>query len=597
MFKSIRWRIVIIYFLLIYLAMTIVGFFIITQFEKIQLDMNSDSIKQRITQIYASSTAMKQNDWEIEEIIEKIQSNINYSIQIGYNENLYIILNDDKKTIIAASKNEVENISAYDVDRISNKILVEALSGVTTETITKDDEDNRVESHITYPVRNEMNQIKGYIYLTSDISYIYDTVNESKTMLTKATLMVLLLTVILGLILSRTITGPIKELTINAKKMSQGDFAHKVKIKSDDEIGQLGEVFNYLTDQLTSIMSKLNQEKSKMETTFTYMADGVLTVDKNGNIIHINPIAKKILSVRAKDTIYDEIMSKHAQDLYLDNIKETNWSGTYVLKTKNETYKIDYAPFKDGNDELGGVILVFKNVTEQVKMDKLQKEFVANVSHELKTPITTIKSYTETLLEGAIKEENVATDFLNVINSESDRMTRLVRDLLKLSKMDFEEDNFKKEKLNINRIVKEVYMKLILQAKGKKIDMPLRLEDIDCNVLFDKDGLEQILLNIIGNAIKYTPERGKVIVSVSLEKSKVVVKIEDNGIGIPKEDAGRVFERFYRVDKARTRKLGGTGLGLSIAQQIAKAHDSIIEVKSEFNKGTTVQVKIPKYLK
>jgi len=201
------------------------------------------------------------------------------------------------------------------------------------------------------------------------------------------------------------------------------------------------------------------------------------------------------------------------------------------------------------------------------------------------------------LLEGVWEEAEVATDFLKVINSESDRMSRLVSDLLRLSRMDHDETNWTKEKISINEIVKDTHTKLLIQAKNKNINMPCSLDPRNSSILFDKDGLEQILLNIMGNAIKYTPDGGEVSIDVNAETSKVLVTISDTGIGIPKDDLNHVFERFYRVDKARTRQMGGTGLGLSIAEQIAKAHDSSIEISSELKSGTTVVIKIPKVLK
>jgi len=246
--------------------------------------------------------------------------------------------------------------------------------------------------------------------------------------------------------------------------------------------------------------------------------------------------------------------------------------------------KIDYAPFKDNQNEIGGVILVFKNVTEQYRIDKMQKEFVANVSHELKTPITTIKSYAETLIDGALSEPSIAIEFLNTINSESDRMSRLVSDLLKLSRMDYEQTKWNKEELNVDKMIKDICMKLHIQAKNKDIKMHIEQISEDMNILFDKDGFEQIILNIAGNAVKYTPEHGNIWISAIKENKNVVISIKDDGIGIPKEDQARIFDRFYRVDKARTRQMGGTGLGLSIAKQIAEAHDSTIIVNSEIEK-------------
>ncbi len=595
MFKSIRWRLVLIYFLLTLLAMTVVGFFIVTQSERIQLEANSKNIRARVSYIYASSEALKNDDWITN--VESIKLNIENGIQLGYNENVYIILNNESKTIIASSVIGLEQNSALNNDRINSRILVKSMGGEAAETNVDNKLDDTHVSHISYPVMNNSGDVKGYIYMTNDIGYINDTIVQTKDIFMRATAIVLLLTIIFGFIMSKSISAPIKDLTAKARQMSQGDFDQKVEIKSDDEIGQLGKMFNFLTDELETSMFKLNQEKSKIETTLTYMADGVLTVDKNGNIIHINPIAKRILSVRSKDVIYDQIISRRTHDLYLDKLEKNNWNGTYTLETEKETYKIDYAPYMDGQNQIGGVILVFKNITEQHRLDKQQKEFVANVSHELKTPITTIKSYTETLLEGALEEKEIALDFLKTINSESDRMSRLVSDLLKLSRMDHEKAIWTKEKLSINEIVKDCCSKLSLQAKSKKIKLECSYDSRNTNVLFDKDGLEQILLNIIGNAIKYTPEHGEVSVGISAETSRLVLTVKDTGVGIPKDDLNHVFERFYRVDKARTRQMGGTGLGLSIAEQIAKAHDSTIEISSELHVGTTVIISMPKLLK
>ena len=592
MFKSIRWRFILIYFLLVFLAMSIVGLFIITQLEQIQLDMSSKNMETRITSILATSSPMQKDNWE--DNIEEIQSSINEGIQIGYNENVYIVLNDEKKTVIAGSVVGTIGQSAYNLNMINNYILTKSSDGNTEEIVPPQQYENstNVMKHMSYPVK-ENGKIKGFIYLITNIEYIYETVDHSRDIMTQATIIALSITVVLGLILSRSITGPIKDLTVKAKQMSQGNFDQKVEVKSNDEIGQLGKMFNYLIDELKKSMSNLHQEKSKMETTFKYMADGVLTVDIKGNIIHANPVASEIISLKSNDENYDSVISKIKSNLSLLDIKTKNYHGTDLLERNGETYKIDYAPFKDNQNEIGGVILVFKNVTEQYRIDKMQKEFVANVSHELKTPITTIKSYAETLIDGAISEPTIAIEFLNTINSESDRMSRLVSDLLKLSRMDYEQTKWTKEELNVSKMIKDICMKLHIQAKNKDIKMHIEQISEDMNILFDKDGFEQIILNIAGNAVKYTPEHGNIWISAIKENKNVVISIKDDGIGIPKEDQARIFDRFYRVDKARTRQMGGTGLGLSIAKQIAEAHDSNIIVNSEIEKGTEIKIMIP----
>lgn len=594
MFKSIRWRLILIYFLLVFLAMSIVGIFIVGQLEDIQLDMNVKNMEERIKSILVSSDALRTKDWD--ENIEEVQENIN-SIQIGYNENIFFILNDEQKTIIAGSTEEVVGQSAYSTTLINNYILTKSIDGNTEHIAPPNQYDGTEEPifyHMSHPVKINGN-IEGYIYLSNNIDYIYKTVNKSREIMTQATIIALTITIFLGLILSSSITVPIKELTFKAKQMSQGDFDQKVNIKSNDEIGQLGAMFNFLIDELKASMSSLQQEKSKMETTFKYMADGVLTVDVNGNIIHVNPVAKNLLSLTNDEEKYDDVVKKIKGSMVLANLKTKNYHGTEILEQNGETYNVDYAPFMNNQNEIGGVIIVFKNITEQYKIDKLQREFVANVSHELKTPLTTIKSYTETLLDGALEEKQIAEDFLTVINSESDRMSRLVSDLLRLSRMDYEQTKWKKEKIHLDEMINQVAKKLSIQAKNKNIKINISHIPEDMNIYFDRDGFEQVLLNIAGNAVKYTPENGNVWINTYRKDNKINISIKDDGIGIPKEDQARVFERFYRVDKARSRELGGTGLGLSIAKQIAEAHNSSLEINSEANKGTEIIITIPEF--
>ena len=572
--------------------MSIVGIYIVNQLERIQIDMNIKNMEARIRSIIDSYNSLNTGIWD--ENIEEIQKSIS-TVQVGYNENIYVILNDNNRTIIAGSVEESIGISAFNYNKIDNYILTKSLDGASHHIAPakqfEDTENQRFYYHMSYPVQTD-GSIRGYIYLINNIDYIYDTVDESRQIMTQATIIALTITIFLGLILSTSITGPIKELTLKARQMSLGDFDQKVNVKSDDEIGQLGNMFNYLIDQLKRSMSSLQQEKSKMETTLTYMADGVLTVDLSGNIIHANPVAKNILTIKNTDEKFNDVIVNLKDSISIDYIKSKDYHGTDLVEKNGETYNIDYAPFMNNKNEIGGVILVFKNITEQHRIDKLQKEFVANVSHELKTPITTIKSYAETLLDGALEEKETAEEFLNVMNSESDRMSRLVTDLLRLSKMDYEQTNWHKERINLQDMVNIVVKKLQMQIKQKNIDMHINVPD-NINIVFDRDGFEQILLNIAGNAVKYTPEKGNVWIDAKKVKKKVIVSIKDDGHGIPKEDQDRIFERFYRVEKARARGMGGTGLGLSIAKEIAEAHKSTITVKSQINEGTEMIITLP----
>jgi two-component system sensor histidine kinase VicK len=594
MFKSIRWRFTLIYFLLVFMAMAMVGFFITDQLEKIQLDSITESMKSHISAILASSSLLQGNQWieNSQEIDELIANNV----QIGYDESLYIILNDSAKTIVASSVGSATGDSAYESRRIDNLLVLDALKGDIVETIPSQDYEQTGSSvkHMAYPVKNKDGSIEGIIYLTYQLNSVYETIDKTTIMLTRATLLALFVTVIFGFFLARSITGPIKDVTKKAREMSKGNFDQVVDVKSNDEIGQLAMMFNFLTKELKKNISSLHQEKSKMETTFNYMADGVITFGMDGRIIHANPVAMEILEIDdVKKTDGNEILSNLDYQLTQESLVEHDFLGSSIINIDDMIYNINYAPFKNEMEEIGGVIFVMQDITEQQRLDDMRKEFVANVSHELKTPITTVKSYTETLLGGALEDRDTAESFLSVILNESDRMDRLVKDLLRLSRMEFKQAKWNKIVLNPCAVLDETVEKLKNRADDKGQNLVYKCGANEFEVLFDQDGLEQIYQNIIGNAIKYTPENGQISISCLREEDFAVVEIEDNGIGIPEEDIKRIFERFYRVDKARSREMGGTGLGLAITRHIAEAHHTVIEVKSSMDRGTKFRIVIP----
>jgi two-component system sensor histidine kinase VicK len=574
--------------------MAIIGFYITDQLEKIQLDSITHSMKGHMSSILASSTILQEEDWESNS--EEIRDLIENNVQIGYDENLYIILNNDRRTIIGSSVKSTVGMSAYESRRINNLLVLESNKGEIVEIIPPENYDG-IEGkvkHMAYPVKNGQGDIIGIIYLTYNLDSVYEIIDNTTIMMTRATIYALLVTVIIGFFLARSITKPIKDVTKKVREMSKGNFDQNVEVMSNDEIGQLAMMFNFLTKELKKNISQVYQEKSKMETTFNYMADGVITFDLGGKVIHANPVAKVILEIDNENEIDgDELLSEIDYQLSIGNLKEYNYTGNTMVNINDYIYNINYAPFKNEMNEIGGVIFVIQDITEQQKLENMRKEFVANVSHELKTPITTIKSYAETLLEGALEDKETSESFLKVINSESDRMSRLVKDLLRLSRIEYNQADWNKIHINPCEILQEIVKKLKMMAdeKGQSLDyIPF---NNSLQVLFDKDGLEQVFQNIIGNAIKYTPEKGNISVRCEALGDKVIITIKDNGIGISKEHYERIFERFYRVDKARSRDLGGTGLGLAIAKHIAEAHGAEIEVESEVDKGTEFRVIIP----
>ena len=345
-----------------------------------------------------------------------------------------------------------------------------------------------------------------------------------------------------------------------------------------------------LRDKLNEVSSRKNQ----IETILLHMTDGIIAFNMKGEIILINPAAKKFLSISPEDNNFEDIFAKFKLDINMEKViyLET-WTSTEQRIQVDDGYvKVLFAPFKNEDDRPDGVIAVIQDITEHVKLDNMQKALVADVSHELKTPITSIMGYADTLLEGGYDEETQAK-FLNVIASESRRMARLVTDLLILSRYDSNKKKTQKESFDLGELVKRCQEKLAIEIKkkGHKVncfvtaDVPL--------VYADKDDIERVVLNILTNSIKYTPDNGEIKIYVGFVYNDAYIKIFDNGIGIPEDDLSRIFERFYRVDKARTREMGGTGLGLSIAKEILDKNGGSIDIKSKVGEGTEVVIRIP----
>ena len=325
---------------------------------------------------------------------------------------------------------------------------------------------------------------------------------------------------------------------------------------------------------------------------FLHMTDGIIAFDRNGVVILINPAAKKMMNISPQDITFEDIFGRLHINLekiiYLEN-----WTNTEErINIDDRFLNVYFAPFKKDNDKTVGVIAVLQDITEHVKLDNMRKEFIADVSHELKTPITSIMGYADTLLEEEYDKET-QSKFLNVIASEARRMAKLVTDLLTLSKNDNNRNVVKKEQFDLGELVKKCQDKLAIEIKRKNhnvncfvtADVPL--------VYADKDDIERVVLNIMTNSIKYTKDGGEIKIYVGFVYNDAYIKIFDNGIGIPEEDLSRIFERFYRVDKARSREMGGTGLGLSIAKDLLDRNGGSIDIKSEVGKGTEVVIKVP----
>lgn len=585
MMRSIRARFTIIYFILVFVALIGAGLFIVNGFEttnlkKIERDLDATFVFLRPT--LEGFEDLRANQGEMHKFLNEQKT-------IGIREEVYVV--DNLSHRILATTQGVLGSDASDY--LDYELLSKGFEGKRSQRIiTKNDakEPFRILDKV-YPLFIDGEQV-GVLYLSSNLSEMDASMRQTQNVILQAILLSVLFTVVVSFIIAKSVTDPINDITDKANKLAKGDFSQFVEVKSDDEIGKLSETYNFLTSELTRNISDLNNEKSKMETVINYMADGLIAIDTDGYIIHCNPKAMELLDLDVREVAEGQLNA--GLEFFKEIVRTGDGdTGSVNVEMDENVIRINYAPYEDREEGKNGVVYVVQDITEDNKLEIMRREFVANVSHELKTPITSIKSYTETILSGMVDDPEMQQQFLEVVNSEADRMNRIVRDLLDLSNFDVKAMRFDFEYHDYVELLHKTIMKV--QATANKRRQTISLSN-DLEKLvghFDYDRMEQVVLNILSNAIKYTPDEGDIYVDLHVVNDDAIIRIRDTGMGIPDEDVTRIFERFYRVDKARSREQGGTGLGLSIAKEIVDAHGGRIDVYSKVDEGTTVGIAIP----
>lgn len=592
-FNSIKLRLVIIYASLVLFVLVSVAAFIVTGLEAELMKGLRDDIKKQVETMTSTSRYFTKENWSDEDSIEHIQTVINEN-RFNADELVYVISNDTYPSLIAGNDEMSRLIvgkNAYDVEAINQAMLLDGLKGRGSDNIIGEGADASL--HLCYPVVSERGKIKGVVYVISSTRMVAATLAKAKQLLTVISIVAVFVTILIAYLLASSIASPISSLTFKAKKLAEGDFSQRVEIKSKDEIGKLASMFNTLSDELNKTISEKDLEQKKLETIFTNMTEAVIALNNHGELIHANSVAQKLIDIDIKrdSQRYFNLDKVGLSSINFDN--PFTLEGEEEIELKGGIYKMTYAPFENEDYSLGGIIIMFQDITKEHRLDKMRKEFVANVSHELKTPITAIRSYSETLLEGGVPED-MQNKFLGVIEKEADRMNRLVLDLLLLSNIDYKKGEEVKV-ASVTEKVKDAIDKLRILADEKKQKLIYTLADEELKALIDPDALEQIITNLISNAIKYTNEEGTIEVKLYSKMAKIHIDVSDNGIGIPEKDQKRIFERFYRVEKGRSRKMGGTGLGLSIAKEMANAYKADIVFTSKFGVGSTFSFIIDEY--
>jgi two-component system sensor histidine kinase VicK len=601
-FRTIQVKLVIIYLLLILVAMQLIGVYFISTVKNSLITSFTNNLKEQadILAKFAAPSLLPNQEGDGDSA-DNTTEDLNLVVR-----NLFSISGAEVQVLDANGKVVATSLQVHqsNIGQKNNSLAVRrALQNIPDNEEEIIDEDNTRKKRIALPVTYN-DKVVGAVYVVASMTELYETVNRVNQIFFSGTLIALGLTGVLGILLAHTITSPIQGLTRQAEAVADGRFDLKAPVLGDDEIGRLSMAFNDMTIRLKEALSANEEENEKLVSVLSNMSDGVVAADERGVIIVWNRRALEMLEV---DTLQD---AKLSELLILSPDKlaefEQGRGGTIVLnrgpqedaglaEAGDSVLKVTFTPIHRRGKGITGMIAVLQDVTEQEKLEQSRRQFVANVSHELRTPLTTIKSYAEALGDGALEERDLSTRFVGVISNETERMIRLVTDLLHLSRLDSNQAPLRRRQTNIHDMLDEVADRFSFQLRQKSISATVGVERGLKNAWLDRDQIDQVLDNLISNAIKYTLDGGQIGLTArrTADGGSIEISVKDTGIGIPKKDLTRIFDRFYRVDKARSRNMGGTGLGLSIAREIVRAHGGTIALYSELNEGSKVTFTLP----
>ena len=584
MLRSVHMKLVMIMALLILSLMTVVGSFLINSvmafyleefYNQMYLELDQT---QNPTLIRNLQTEVSPDEDSAEAILHILEA---YSGELGLNgrsRTLYIL--DGETGAYLAGTDEQEGRSLeYDSPNLT-RALVDREPG---------DDANIAADYMDVAIPIQRGDSQYVIYILDNKTTVNNLISQIFGLILEALVFGLVISILLSFLLSKTMIIPIQRLTEGAMRVAEGDFSRRIEVTSRDEIGVLTDTFNDMARQLRDTLRQVENERNKLDTLFLHMTDGVVAFDREGTVIHSNPAAEKMLGRPiGSDTPYADLFGAQY------SLEEAMAAPDHLegeVRVRDQVLDLLLAPFD--REQQGGVLVVLHDVTEERKNQEMQREFVANVSHELRTPLTNIRSYAETLSDSAGDiPPAMEKKFLGVILNESDRMTHIVQDLLTLSRFDSGRTDLKLSLFSFEGAVQDLYNAVYMEAQRHNHTLELALEPGLPQVCADRERIMQVMMNIVSNAIKYTPDGGRIQISAGQLDNRVWLQVDDNGIGIPPEDRPRIFERFYRVDKARSRQSGGTGLGLSIAKEIVDRHEGVLELVDRSGPGLSVRLEL-----
>ncbi|MDD5913982.1 MAG: ATP-binding protein [Oscillospiraceae bacterium] len=583
MFRSLHIKLVMILLLLVTSLMAVVGAFLMTSVTSFYIDDFYAQMSETFGESNAAFVHTLRSEAAQEDGMQRIQAMIEtYSGTLGIdgrNRNYYIL--DARTGAFLAGSDE------------SGETLEQTENILTARNGSVGDKSDIAANYMDVAIPISGGDNSFIIYIRDNRSTVSSLNSELLLIILQALLVGLLVSVMLSFLLAKTIIDPIEKLTEGTERIAKGDFNETLNVESTDEIGILTTTFNDMASVLHKTLEAVENERNKLDTLFLHMTDGVVAYDGNGALIHCNPAAAALLGRKSEDCRYSELFETMCPFAHVVSLQRNDFVES-ELAVGDRSVEVCLAPFSD--EQRGGVLVVLHDVTEHRKTEERRKEFVANVSHELRTPLTNVRSYAETIREaGDELSRETENDFLDVVISETDRMTNIVRDLLTLSRLDSGRSEMNMARFPFGAAIDAVLRSIELEARRHHHELTRSYPDSLPIIIGDRGRLEQVMLNVLGNAVKYTPDGGHIHVTAgeSSTGDKVWMEVADDGIGIPEADRSRIFERFYRVDKARSRESGGTGLGLSIATEIVQRHNGTLSLVDREGPGTTVRLELP----
>ncbi|MFR8088091.1 MAG: ATP-binding protein [Lachnospirales bacterium] len=592
-FGSIKWKLVLVYAVLVVCVIFVSGIYIIGNIQRNLYQARYQELKYTAGRISDTlDLAYTSSEQDLAEVFADVVTSL--LTEGGNEEGLLMYLLDPSGELLYSRSGEIQPAD------LASRTVLGAVAGIESEELyvheTMEGGTERTVGDYALPVTRG-DSLWYILLLRQSVSDIEETMQNNTVIIVMASLLAIAVSALLAYFLAAGIARPIERLTHRTQEMATGNLEiadeESASTGSSDEIQELESNFNHMAQELNRILSEISSEKNKLETIFHHMADGLVVYDVDGYVVQCNPAALELMGKGVETERFGEAFPNEHFATLLYSPEGT--IAERMLELDDHYVRAEFAAYGNEDGASEGLIVVLQDVTEQRRAEQMQREFVANVSHELRTPITTVKSYVETILDGNVREEEMLVSFLSVINKEADRMTSLIGELLELSRIDNRQVQLRMEEVDLTDLLRDCIRRYQILAQKKEQTMEMAPDGPTLLVECDRSRIEQVLRNILMNAVNYSPEGAHITAWSSLDETRWegILHIKDTGMGIPYKEQKRIFERFYRIDKARSRSSGGTGLGLAIAKEMMEMHHGRIELDSIPGKGSTFHLIFP----